>query len=497
LIPEKALVIEELDGKEKLVEIQSKLLKKGRKVRINEGGQIPCDGIVFSGEGRVNEAILTGENLSKSLKEGDFVYAGTILIEGNIVVVAEKNFAETTLAGIIDLVKNAQMNPPSIQKIGDKVSAFFVPAIILISILAFCVSFFGFQIDFRDSVLRSIGILVISCPCAMGLATPTAIMVGIGRAAKQGILFRSGDVLEKFAQSNVIIFDKTGTLTEGSLIVNSFTLNSTQSETEVTSIACGMAKFSNHPLSKAISKLNPESDFNFKVIAEVKGLGLEANDELGNSYRLGSAIFTGQEVSSADISQVYLTRNNTLLATYSIEDKTREGIKETIDFFKNQGFRIFLMSGDQMMVCNRIASELGISEIYHSCLPDKKQKIVEELSEANKVVMVGDGINDAAALASALVGISHIEASSIAINSAGLVITAKDFSERLVESYLLSKATLRTIKQNLFWAFCYNIIAIPLAGFGFLNPMLGTASRAFSDLMVIGNSLLLRNQRLD
>ncbi len=496
LVPEKVTVLEETDGIESWIEIKTSQLKKGRKVQIAEGGHIPCDGIITKGEGQANEASLTGESLPRRLKVGDTVYAGTILFAGNLVVQAEKNYSESSLSHIINLVKEAQMNPPTIQRIGDKVSSWFVPTVVFISVMTFIAAFFVFRVDFRDSVLRSIAILVISCPCAMGLATPTAVMVGIGRAAKSGILFRSGDVLEKFAQSKVIIFDKTGTLTEGNLQINEVKTFGNVSKDQALDFAAGLSTVSSHPLSKAVVKSFKGENYSFKEVTEHKGEGIGGTDKEGNIFRLGSAGFVGTKVGNEDVPVVYLSKNKELIASIFFQDVVRKGAKETIEFFKKNGFKPILLSGDREPVCRRIAAELGISEVHHSQSPISKQQFVVNLSQTQKVVMIGDGINDSSALASALVGISHAEASSIAVNSAGIIITANNFMEKLQESFLLSKATLLTIKQNLFWAFCYNIIAIPVAGLGFLSPIVGTASMAFSDLMVIGNSLLLKKKTL-
>lgn len=496
LQPQKAMVLEELDGVEKWVEIKASSLKKGRQVKINEGAQIPCDGVILSGHGSVEEAMLTGESLPRSVKPGDTIFAGSLLLQGNLIAKTEKSYQDFSLTRIIDLVKNAQMNPPKIQRLGDKVSAWFVPVVLLISVFAFLAAFFVFHLDFRVAVINAIGILVISCPCAMGLATPTAVMVGIGRAAKGGILFRSGEVLEQFAHADIFIFDKTGTLTTGELSVEKVETYAGLSAENAWSIASGLAQHSNHPLSVSIRNNSKISSESFAEVQEIKGKGITGKGQDGSTFKLGSADFIGSENDDSIFPIVYLSKNGILQAKFHLKDQIRQGMKEFVLFLKSQNIETMLLSGDKASVALSIGKELGFQNIQFSKSPEEKQAIVAKLSKENKVVMVGDGINDSAALATAQVGISHGDASSIAINTAGIVITGDGFPEKMKTAYLLSKATLTTIKQNLFWAFCYNIVAIPVAGLGYLTPMFGAASMAFSDIMVIGNSLRLGNKKL-
>ena len=496
LQPSKALIIESLDGKEKIVEIKSSAIKKGRKVKINEGAQIPCDGIIISGEGSVDESYLTGESLAKNVQTGDKIFAGTLLLHGNVVAIAEKSYKDFSLNKIIELVKNAQLNPPKIQRLGDKISSWFVPLVMLLAGLSFVISFFVFQLELKIAVINSIAILVISCPCAMGLATPTAVMVGIGRAAKEGVLFRSGEVLEKYAHVELMVFDKTGTLTTGEMKISKVELLGHETHEQILAIASTLASASNHPISKAIRKEHKGITVELNSVYEIKGKGIEGVDPDGVYYQMGASHFIGVTTEDSIHPIIYLSKNKQLIAKIHLEDPLRKGMKELIQFFHDRGIKTMLLSGDKESVAKEIGIQTGIQEVLSGKTPEEKQAIVSQLTKEYTVGMVGDGINDAAALASAHLGISHGEASSIAINTAGIIITNEDFPEKLKVSLELSKATLSTIRQNLFWAFSYNIVAIPMAGLGYLNPMIGAVSMAFSDLMVIGNSLRLSRRKI-
>ncbi len=469
-------------------------IKKGDLLLVNTGDKIPTDGVVIEGEGAVNESMLTGESEPVYKKKGDEVVGGTILESGNLIVEAQKVGEETVLSKIIRMVKEAQQSKPEIQQLGDKVSAIFVPAVVLISIITFLVSYFYASVDLTHSILRSVAVLVISCPCAMGLATPTAVMVGIGRAAKNGILIKGGSTLEEFAKSNIMVFDKTGTITTGKFNVKSFKIidNSTDEKTAL-SIIYQLEKHSSHPIAKSLVRAfenKVDKTLQLEDIFEVKGAGLQGkykNDEY----------YFGKSVLSTEQEGIGLYKNGKHIAQVMIEDEVREGAKEVLQALKNQGFSLYLLSGDTKENCEKVAKDLPFDEVYSRKKPDEKLQIISSLKQKGKVVMVGDGINDAPALTTADIGISLSDATHIAIQSAQIVLLQGRHLNGLLDAYLISKHTLTTIKQNLFWAFAYNIVAIPIAAVGLLNPMVAALSMAFSDVVVIGNSIRLRTKKLN
>lgn len=496
LMPSKALVLEELDGKENWVEIPSKKIKSGRIVWVKTGDKIPCDGKVILGVGSVNESFLTGESLPRNIKATESVFAGTILSNGNIRIKAEKSFSESSLQNILNLLKESQSNPPQIQRLGDKVSSWFVPLVIFISILTFVFGFFGFHLTLGKSIMNAVAVLVISCPCAMGLATPTAVMVLIGRAAKRGIMIKCADAIEKLSNCNIVVFDKTGTLTEGNLTVSKVEVLA-GNRSEVLNVAKAISDASNHPYSKAISAFSEETSIekNRISVTEKPGEGLSAIVN-NKKYKLGSASFCELNVENDINPKIFLRDDNSLLASFTLSDNIREKSLETITFLKKNKLKVVLLSGDRESVCNNVATKLGIEHVYASKSPTEKYDVVKKLTSEGNVVMIGDGINDGAAMSAAMVGISHDNASGVAVSAAAIVITDKNFMKRITETIRLCDTGLVTIKQNLFWAFAYNIIAIPLAASGFLNPLIGTISMTFSDLVVIGNSLRLRKKSI-
>jgi Cu+-exporting ATPase len=468
-------------------------IKKGDLLLVNTGDKIPTDGKILEGEGAVNESMLTGESEPIYKKNGDEVIGGTILESGNLIIEAQKVGEETVLSKIINLVKNAQQSKPEIQKLGDKVSAIFVPAVVIISIVTFLVSYFIASVDLTHSILRSVAVLVISCPCAMGLATPTAVMVGIGRAAKQGILIKGGSTLEEFARSKIMVFDKTGTITTGKFKLKSISvLDKSIDENTIISIIYQLEKHSSHPIAKSLVKeFEPKADSAFQLdnIFEVKGAGMQGKYK-DDEYYFGKSIIKAEEKG------IGLYKNGNHIAQIIIEDEVREGVKEVLQALKNQGLALYLLSGDTEENCRKIAQNLPFDEVYSRKKPDEKLKIITKLKERGKVAMVGDGINDAPALTTADIGISLSDATHIAIQSAQIVLLQGRHLNGLLDAYLISKHTLLTIKQNLFWAFAYNIVAIPIAAVGLLNPMVAALSMAFSDVVVVGNSIRLRAKKL-
>ena len=466
-------------------------------LQFNTGDKIAVDGEIIWGDGIINESMLSGESTPVSKTITDKVIGGTLIEDGSIKIKAEKVGNETVLAKIIELVKNAQQDQPVIQQLGDKVSAIFVPIVIGISLLTFVLAFFVFDISLQQSIMQSIAVLVISCPCAMGLATPTAVMVGIGRAAKKGILIKGGSTLEQMAIAKNIVFDKTGTLTTGKFVIKQIKSYSTIEEQEIKNLLLSMEQHSSHPIAKSIVEyLKLEAKLlDLMEIKEIKGQGLSAKDTNGNFYQLGSYRLAEQFTQNQSHA-IYLFKNNELIAGVDIDDELKENVAETISLLNQQHINTIMLSGDIDQKCQNLANKIGIKTVFSQQLPQQKLDKIAELQKISTTVMVGDGINDAPALAKASVGISLSNATQVAVQTAQIVLlNDKDLSQ-VYEAYLISKHTLKTIKQNLFWAFFYNVVAIPIAAFGFLNPMVAALAMAFSDVIVVGNSIRLKSKKL-
>ena len=494
----KAKIISLQFGKEVITEVEIKDIVIGSMLQVNTGDKIPVDGTIISGEALIDESMITGESIPVEKFNANNVIGGTILVNGNIRIRTEAIGKDTVLSKIIELVKKAQQNKPEIQKLGDRISAIFVPVVLSISIITFILSFFILNISATEAMLRSIAVLVVSCPCAMGLATPTAVMVGIGRAAKRGILIKGGNTLELFAKTKNIVFDKTGTLTTGNFKIKNINYIGEISEEEVKELLFRLEQHSSHPIAKSIvSELkNSSSNKTFNTINEEKGLGISAVDNEKNTYRLGSYKIA-ETVTKDNSHNIYLLKNEKLIATLDIEDDVKLNAAETIKQLKSQGIKSILLSGDSKQKCEEFATKVNIDTVYSNQLPSEKLQIIDRLTTEQDTAMVGDGINDAPALAKATVGISLSNATQVAIQSAQIILLKHNDLSVLTETYLISKHTLITIKQNLFWAFFYNIVAIPAAAMGLLNPMMGALIMAFSDVIVIGNSIRLRTKKLN
>jgi len=341
--------------------------------------------------------------------------------------------------------------------------------------------------------MNAIAVLVISCPCAMGLATPTAVMVGLGRAAKNGILIKGGDTIEAVANTKFVVFDKTGTLTTGKFRINDIKVESDVDLETVRGIIMAIEERSNHPIAKSLVaelKTLPQQKLILLKAAEEKGLGMRAEDVQGNNYFLGTAKAT----TDGEFNLV-LYKNQVLLAQIAIDDEIKPDAATLIAQLKTLGIVPVLLSGDKKNRCLKVANAIGIKEVHAEKLPDEKLSVIDIYKQKGKTIMIGDGINDAPALTQADVGVSMNDASQVAIQSARVILLNTDLHS-VVKFLQISKHTMLTIKQNLFWAFAYNIIAIPVAALGFLNPMVGAFAMAFSDVVVIGNSLRLKAKRL-
>ena len=487
---QKVIAKKEIEGK--IIEVNFEDIRVNDILVINSGDKIPIDGIIISGTSYIDESMITGESIPIDKTKGDEVIGGTIITDGNLKIKATKIGDDTLLSQIIELVKNAQNNKPNIQKLGDQVSAVFVPVVLTISLATFFIGHYFFNIAIQDAFLRSIAVLVISCPCAMGLATPTAVMVGIGRAAKNGILIKGGDTLEKLASIKTIVFDKTGTLTTGKFIVSQFTVLDGD-ENDIKNIIYNIEQHSSHPIAKSLCNAFQENSSLLKLsdITEEKGVSISANID-DNVYTIGSS----KIYSTVEKYDLFVLKNKELIATLNIIDELKTNTDLVISSLHKSGYTTTLLSGDKKEKCNQIAAELGIKATYSEQLPQDKIKKIEKLVISNKTAMVGDGINDAPALAKATIGISLGNATQIAIQSADVVLLNNEDISQLPKTMQIGKHTLLTIKQNLFWAFAYNIVAIPIAVMGLLNPMWGALFMAFSDVIVIGNSIRLRYKRI-
>lgn len=475
-----------------------KNIKVGDLIEATTGDSIAVDGTVINGDGEIDESAITGESMPVFKDKDKPVVSGTVVNHGKIHYKATAVGSDTLLAKITQAVKDAQTHKPPIQKFSDKVSLVFVPVVLGLALLTFLLSYFAFGVDATGSLLRSIAVLVISCPCAMGLATPTAVMVGLGRAAQNQILIKGAGTIEELGKVKTVVFDKTGTLTTGRFRVKNFTTYN-YADFVAKSVIYSLESVSNHPIAKSI--VEDYKDWNwrkmeFMKVEEIKGKGIMAEDATGIVYRLGSRDFvddnTGDIKHEADI---FLSYNKMVVASFDIEDQVRPEAKTVIDFLNSKGIRTLMLSGDNEKKCSFVAERLGLKEFYHSQLPEDKLSKLKELSQHGKLAMVGDGINDAPALTQADIGITLSNATDAARQSANIVLIGNQL-DKLVAAYHIGTKTYSTIKQNLLWALAYNVVAIPLAAMGYLSPMLGALSMAFSDVVVIGNSLRLKWRKI-
>ncbi|MEY3367825.1 MAG: cadmium-translocating P-type ATPase [Bacteroidota bacterium] len=487
-----------------LVTVEAEEVLPGDWLQVNEGDKIPVDGVVLSGHAAVDESLLTGESLPVEKGKDDQVLGGSLAVSGALTMAATGTTRESVLNQMIELVKSAQQNKPAIQRLSDRISGIFVPVVLLIAIATFAVSYFAFGIAAQQAIMNSIAVLVISCPCAMGLATPTAVMVGVGRLARNGILVKGAATMEVFSNIKTLVFDKTGTLTSGNFRIRDIRYSGNLVPEDINGIILKMERKSSHPIAKSLAReieQGGQIEYNEKStkisgIREEKGQGITAMDESGRSLRLGSRRFAAPFLPETEKATLFLSRGEEVLAAIEIADELKPEAARVIDYVKRKKIKPVILSGDTLEKTAAVANELNIAEYHAQQLPSDKLNKIKAMSEGGMVAMVGDGINDAPALASATVGVSLSDASQVAMQSAQIILLHGSL-DRLPRAIAISQATLRTIRQNLFWAFSYNIVAIPLAALGFLNPMLGAFFMAFSDLVVIGNSVRLRFRKIE
>lgn len=475
--------------------IENAQLKVGDLILVRSGEQVPIDCKILWGDAHVNEALLTGESIPVHKLAKDKLIGGSIVESGSVKAQVTAVGDDTVLSGILNMVKQAQGEKPPIQDLADKISAVFVPLVVGIALLTFAVNYILLSKDpavssvFTEALMRSIAVLVIACPCAMGLATPAAIAVGLGRAARNGILFRNATSLENFKHIRQIVFDKTGTLTTGAFKLSEYNILDTP-EDEWKRIVYSLEKYSNHPIAQCIaSSFKTKEEIRWKTIEEVKGIGMNGVDQEGNAYWAGSFKLVNGKTNKHH-HNVYLLKNEQLIGWIDVEDEIRPEAAGVINALKAKGLKTILLSGDRQEKCDKLSRTLGIDEVIAEQSPEQKLEKIATLSASAPTAMVGDGINDAPALAKATIGISLSEASQLAIQSAQVVLMSSGL-KKLTTALGLGKATFITIKENLFWAFFYNIIAIPVAAFGFLTPTFGALVMGLSDVVLAANSVRL------
>ncbi|TAK96142.1 copper-translocating P-type ATPase [Patescibacteria group bacterium] len=480
-------------------------IKIGDVLVVRPSEKIPLDGVVIEGKSSVNESMLTGESLPVEKKEGSQVFGATINAEGVLKIRVTQIGEGTVLSQIVKTVEEAQMSKAPIQKLADEISGIFVPVVILLALGTFGGWYLGTG-DFARALINAVAVLVIACPCALGLATPTAIMVGTGRGAKQGVLFKNGESFERSKDITTVVFDKTGTLTRGKPEVHRVYM-----ESEFMDIFYGLEKNSEHPLAGAIVNylknkgVKPREVEDFKVTS---GRGVSGLVD-GKKYFVGNYAFlteNGVAISAAKKDEVrseeaqartvaMFASEEKFIGFVSIADEIRDESKRVVGELKKNGLEVAMLTGDNSLTAQAIAGELGITKYFSRLLPADKTKIIKDLqSEGQKIIFVGDGINDAPSLVQADLGIAMGSATDIA-KEAGQIVLMQNNLEKVLEAITVSRLTFRTIKQNLFWAFAYNVVAIPLAAFGLLNPAIAAGAMAMSSVSVVGNSLRILRRR--
>lgn len=493
-----AIVIE--DNREVKKNIED--VKIGDIVLVKPYEKIPVDGIIVYGSSSVNQAMITGESVPVEKGVGDSVIGATNNIEGVLKVEVKSTVENSVLSKILDLVQNAQTKKAPVQRLADKISSYFVPGVILSSFVTLVVTYIITK-DFTTSLLNSCAVMVIACPCSLGLATPTAIMSGTGVAAQNGILIKSGEVLEKIHKMDSIIFDKTGTLTTGKLKVVEIKNNTNLSEDEFLSVICSLEKNTDHPIAKSIVSYCNEKNVKELDVSDLKviaGMGIQATYN-GEEIFIGKRKYIEEKIGQLEINienellTIFISIGNKFAGCVVLEDEISHNAYEIINKLKEKNIDVFMITGDSEVVARKVANKLGINNVLYEVMPNEKSQKVVELQKQGKVVaMVGDGINDAPALASADISFAMGTGTDIAMETSDITLMNGNLST-LLNSINISEQTLKVIKQNLFWAFFYNVIAIPFAAFGYLNPMLAGFTMSFSSVSVVLNSLRLKRYK--
>jgi len=528
LNPKTAVVIR--DGEEKEISVEE--VQVGDVILVRPGGRIPVDGIVRQGYSSVDESMITGESIPVDKKVGDEVIGATINKTGSFQFEATRVGKDTTLARIIRLVDEAQGSKAPIQRLADIIASYFVPAVIGIALVTFVIWYFaGPQPALTLAILNFVAVLIIACPCALGLATPTAIMVGTGKGAENGILFKSGESLERAHQINTVLLDKTGTLTRGEPAVTDVLAVVSSSEEEVLRLAASAERVSEHPLAQAIVKAASEKKLKTSRVSDfiaLPGLGIEASVGgkkimLGNlrlmkerGISLNGLGKKADKLFSEGKTVMFLSLDNKAMGIIALADTLKPNAREAVQAIQQMGIETVMITGDNRRTAEAIAREAGIKRVLAEVLPEHKAAEVKKLQDGRVVAMVGDGINDAPALAQADVGIAIGTGTDVAMETGEVTLIRGDLMG-IVTAISLSKSTMRIIRQNLFWAFAYNVALIPVAAgvlylvfsqtgvpaglrfifgdYGFLNPIMAAAAMAASSITVVSNSLRLRRFR--
>ncbi len=497
----KAVVLR--NGKETEIDISE--VKKGDVLIVKPGEKIPTDGIVVKGESSIDESMVTGESLPVDKLKGSSVIGATINQDGILYIKAEKVGKDTFLAHVIKLVEEAQGTKVPIQKVADKITSVFVPAILAIVIISFA-GWWAFAGDVSRALGVAIAVLVIACPCSLGLAVPISLMVGSGIGAKNGILIRKGEAIQTMKEVKIIVFDKTGTITKGKPEVTD--IYSKINQEKLLETAGSLEKLSEHPIAKAIvEKAMLKKYKKVSSFKTLRGRGVEGKIS-SNDILIGNRTLMKERKISFDTFEEKISKfendgkttmivaeNKKILGIIAVADAIKEDSAEAVRMLNKKGYRTVMITGDNERTANAIAEQVHIKEVIANVLPEDKAKKVEQLQKEGMVAFIGDGINDAPALKQANVGIAMGSGTDIAIEAGDLVL-AKSSLEGVVQAIGLSKATFRKIKQNLFWAFAYNVIAIPIAIAGLLHPVIAETAMALSSITVVANANLLRKIKI-
>ena len=489
--------------------VPAEAVQRGDLVLVRPGEKVPADGVVIDGQSSVEEALITGESLPVIKQAGSELIGGTINGRGLLRFEATRVGADTSLAQIIRIVEEAQASSAPVQRLADQVTAWFVPAVVAVALLAFAV--WTLAGSFSSGLLAFIAVLVISCPCALGIATPAALMVGVGKGAELGILIRSGEVLERVERLTTVVFDKTGTLTLGKPVLTEVVASGRNTKAWVLQLAASMEYGSEHPLAAALLEAAADQGLELLATAQFRaqvGEGVQAvvaGQEmwLGNrslalrfAPQLAESLQRSiQQLETAGNTVMLLGQGETVHGLIAVADSLRPEARQAVQLLQRRRIRVVMLSGDNRATAEAIAAQVGITEVIAEVRPADKASTIRALQQAGQVVaMVGDGVNDAPALATADIGIAIGSGADVAKEAGDLLLLGNDLRD-VVTAIGLSQATMTKIRQNLFWAFIYNSLGVPIAALGWLNPMLAGAAMALSSLSVIVNSSLLRNYR--